>query len=342
MSASSGSLTGSNDRTGSDRDPLRIVFMGTPQFALPTLDALAASRHDVVAVYTKPPNEGVRRGRRSIRTPVHDRADQLGIPVLTPTRMDETEIAIFRTHRADVAIVAAYGIILPVPVLEAPAHGCINVHGSILPRWRGAAPVQRAIMAGDERTGVTIMRMAKGLDTGPVHSVGTTAIAGRDCAAVMTDLAELGARMTMRFIAEIGSATFTEQSRFGASYARMIDKPECRLDLTRSAEHLERVIRALSPAPGAWVSFGGVRLKIYGAEVVDTAPAPPGTVIDDKHTLACGSGALRITDLQWAGRSRMPASAITGSGKLIAGMVSDRPADEDALTVAAACRTFGG
>lgn len=330
------SHTGNNEENGSIQDSLRIVFMGTPHFALPTLDALAASGHRVVAVYTKPPNEGVRRGKRSIRTPVHDRADQLNIPIFTPTRMDDDAIAVFQEHQADVVIVAAYGIILPEAILRAPRHGCINVHGSILPRWRGAAPVQRAIMAGDDLTGVSIMRMAKGLDTGPVHSIGKIPIAGRGCGEIMSALADMGAGMIMEFLAGIEDATYVDQAAIGTSYAKMIDKQECRLDLASPAEHLERIIRALSPTPGAWVSFGGTRLKIHAAEVVDAPHTPIGTVIDDRHTIACGQGALRITDLQWAGRSRMSASSVTGTGRLMAGMIADHP-ETELLTIGPAC-----
>ena len=314
--------------------------MGTPEFALPTLDAILAAGHHVVAVYTKPPNEGVRRGKRSIRTPVHDRADELGIQVFTPARFDAEAVDIFHAHRPDVVIVAAYGIILPIAVLDSPRHGCINVHGSILPRWRGAAPVQRAIMAGDEKTGISIMRMAKGLDTGPIHSIATVPIGGRNCGEVMQDLARLGGEMTIRILSDVANATFVEQSRFGVSYAHMIDKAECRLDLSGTAEHLERTVRALSPAPGAWISFGGTRLKIHAAEAIACDGQPAGTVIDDHHTIACGAGALRITELQWAGRSRMPASAVTGTGRLSRGMVADHPENfAGGLTTDAGCRT---
>ena len=277
---------------------MRIVFMGTPDFAVPTLEALVVAGHDVVAAYSQPPRPGGRRGRETIASPVQQRAEALGIAVRHPTSLKGAEEqAAFAALDADVAVVAAYGLILPQAVLDAPVHGCLNVHGSLLPRWRGAAPVQRAILAGDAETGVGIMQMEAGLDTGPVRMEGRVPIGGKTAGALTAELAALGARLMVSVLGDLA------QVEAGVTYARKIDKAEARIDFGRSAVEVERLVRAMNPMPGAWFEVAGERLKLLAADVLPfTFPGGEGTTVDDGLTIACGDGAIRPTLVQRAGR----------------------------------------
>ncbi|MDB5695629.1 MAG: methionyl-tRNA formyltransferase [Sphingomonas bacterium] len=283
---------------------MRIIFMGTPAFAVPTLDALVAAGHDVVAAYTQPPRPGGRRGRELVPSPVQRRAEELGIPVRSPVRLrGAEEQAAFAALDADVAVVAAYGLILPQAVLDAPERGCLNVHGSLLPRWRGAAPVQRAILAGDDETGVCIMRMEAGLDTGPVLLDGRVAI-GRKTAGELTDeLARLGAALMTETLATLDARGALPQPAEGITYAAKIDKAEARIDWSRPAVEVERLVRAMNPAPGAWFEVAGERVKVLAATVLPFSfPGGEGFSVDDRLTIACGDGAIRPTLVQRAGR----------------------------------------
>lgn len=283
--------------------------MGTPDFAVPALDALVAAGHDVIAAYSQPPRPGGRRGRALVPSPVHQRAEALGIAVRTPVSLKNAEAqAEFAALDAGVAVVAAYGLILPRAVLDAPRHGCLNIHGSLLPRWRGAAPIQRAILAGDAETGVGIMQMEAGLDTGPVRLEGRTAVASKTAGELTTELAAMGARLMVDVLADLEAHPARPQPEDGITYAAKITKDEMRLDLAQDAAAAERHIRAFNP-PGAWLEINGERLRILAADVLDTPPAPhgtpPGTVIDDQFTIACASGAIRPTSVQRAGRGVM-------------------------------------
>ena len=278
--------------------------MGTPDFAVPTLDALVAAGHEVVAAYTQPPRPGGRRGRERVPSPVQRRAEKLGIAVRSPTSLKGAdEQAAFAALGADVGVVAAYGLILPRPVLEAPRNGCLNVHGSLLPRWRGAAPVQRAILAGDAETGVGIMQMAAGLDTGPVRLEGRTPIDAKTAGALTAELAELGARLIAEVVGDLDAHPATEQAADGVTYATKIDKAEARIDFTMAATVVERLVRAMNPAPGAWLEVAGERVKILAADVLPFSfPGSEGMTVDARLTIACGDGAIRPTLVQRAGR----------------------------------------
>lgn len=281
---------------------MRIIFMGTPQFAVPVLDALVAAGHDIVAVYSQPPRPGGRRGKALTPSPVHDRAESLGLTVLTPLTLKSPEDqAAFADWQADVAVVAAYGLILPRTVLDAPRLGCLNVHASLLPRWRGAAPIQRAILAGDAETGVGIMQMAAGLDTGPVRLEGRTPVAGKSAGDLTAELAEMGARLMVRVLADPAAHQPVEQALDGVTYAAKVDKSEARIDWAAGAVQVERQVRAFDPAPGAWFDIGGERIKLLGCRIVD-ADAPAGRVMDDRLTVGCGTGSISPTRVQRAGR----------------------------------------
>lgn len=283
--------------------------MGTPDFAVPALEALVAAGHDVIAAYSQPPRPGGRRGRALVPSPVHQRAEALGIAVRTPVSLKNAEAqAEFAALDADVAVVAAYGLILPRAVLDAPRHGCLNIHGSLLPRWRGAAPIQRAILAGDAETGVGIMQMEAGLDTGPVRLEGRTPIATKTAGTLTAELAAMGARLMVEVLADLPGHPPVPQPEDGITYAAKIAKDEMRLDLAQDAAAVERQIRAFNP-PGAWLEIAGERLRILAADVLDAPAAPhgsvPGTVIDDHFTIACATGAIRPTSVQRAGRGVM-------------------------------------
>ncbi|MET0247358.1 MAG: methionyl-tRNA formyltransferase [Sphingomonas sp.] len=285
---------------------MRIIFMGTPEFAVPVLDALVEAGHDVVAAYSQPPRAGGRRGKALTPSPVHARAEALGIEVRTPLsfRKEPGAVEAFAALDADVAVVAAYGLILPVPVLEAPRHGCLNVHGSLLPRWRGAAPIQRSILAGDAETGVGIMQMEAGLDTGPVRLEDRTPIDRKTAGELTDELSAMGARLMVTVLGDLDRHPAVAQPDDGVTYAPKIDKAEARLAFDQPAEAVERQVRAFNPAPGAFFEYDGERFRVHAAEIVD-ASGTPGTVIDDTLTITCAQGAIRPSRIQRAGRGVM-------------------------------------
>jgi methionyl-tRNA formyltransferase len=289
---------------------MRIVFMGTPGFAVPVLQAVAAE-HEVIAAYTQPPRPGGRRGRELVASPVQQAAERLGIAVRSPASLKGAdEQAAFAGLGAEVAVVAAYGLILPRPVLAAPARGCLNVHASLLPRWRGAAPIQRAILAGDEETGVCIMRMEAGLDTGPVLLDGRVPIGVKTAGELTEELAVLGAALMAETLARLDTLIPEPQPEDGVTYAAKIDKAEARIDWARPAASVLRQLRAFDPAPGAFFELAdGERVKLLAGEAAGGA-APPGTVLDGYLTIACGEGAIRPTLLQRAGRGVLPAAEV--------------------------------
>ena len=293
---------------------MRIVFMGTPDFAVPTLNALVAAGHDVVAAYSQPPRPGGRRGREAVKSPVQLAAEALGIEVRTPiTLRDAGAVADFAALSADVAVVAAYGLILPRPILDAPLHGCLNVHGSLLPRWRGAAPIHRAILAGDAETGVGIMQMEAGLDTGPVLAESRTPVFGKTSGDLTVELADLGARLMVDVLADLDGHPPRVQPAEGVTYAAKVDKAELRIDWTADATTVARQVRAFNP-PGAWFEHDGERVRVLAAEMHEgAASAVPGEVLDDRLTIACAGGAIRPTRVQRAGRGAMtPAELLNG------------------------------
>jgi len=278
--------------------------MGSPGFAVPSLEALVEGGHEVVAAYAQPPRPAG-RGKAERKTAVHERAEQLGIEVRTPrTLRDESEQVRFRALDADIAVVAAYGLILPKPILEAPKAGCINVHASLLPRWRGAAPIQRAILAGDRETGITLMQMDEGLDTGPILLDWPIEIDGRTAGELTEKLASLGGQALRRYFAEPHRFPPIAQPREGVTYASKIDKSEAHLDFTQDANFVERQVRAFNPNPGAWFEFVGERIKVWEAEVVPGS-GPPGVVANDHLKIACGERAIRPIVVQRPGRNRM-------------------------------------
>ncbi len=283
---------------------MRIAFMGTPDFAVPTLEALAVAGHDIAAVYTQPPRRAG-RGKALQPSPVHRRATALGLEVRHPTTLrDADEQAAFAALGLDVAVVAAYGLILPMPILEAPRLGCMNVHGSLLPRWRGAAPVQRSILAGDRETGVVIMQMEKGLDTGPMLLEGRTPIDGKTAGDLFAELADLGAGLMVQVLADPAAYPPRPQPEEGVTYAAKIEKAEARLDFARDAVRVEQQVRAFNPSPGAFFEHGAERIQILSA-AIEEAGGSPGTVLDDGLAIACASGSIRPTLVKRAGRGAM-------------------------------------
>ena len=284
---------------------MRVIFMGTPDFAVPALRALVEAGHQVVAAYTQPPRPGGRRGKELTPTPVHRAAEALGIEVRHPVSLKGAdEQAAFAALQADIAVVAAYGLILPRAVLDAPRHGCVNVHASLLPRWRGAAPIHRAILAGDAETGVTIMQMEAGLDTGPMLAVARTPVDGKTAGELTEELAEIGGNLMVEVLADLPGHAAAVQPEAGVTYAHKIDKAEARIDWSQSAIEVERQIRAFAPAPGAWFEFEGERCKVLAAEIAQGS-GEPGMVLDDRLCIACGEGAIRPTQVQRAGRPLM-------------------------------------
>ena len=287
----------------------RLAFMGTPDFAVVALKALAAAGHDISAVYSQPPRPAG-RGHKDRPSPVQAYAETQGWPVRTPVSLkDPAEQAAFANLDLDVAVVAAYGLLLPPAILAAPRLGCLNIHASLLPRWRGAAPIQRAILAGDKESGVTIMQMDQGLDSGDILLKERVAITGETTGGSLHDaLADLGARMIVEALALAakGSLSATPQPEAGITYAAKLEKAEARLDWQKPAAELERQLRAFNPWPGAWCEIGGKRLKVLKAEVRKAGGAP-GTLLDDQLTVACGEGSLRLLTLQPAGKGAMPA-----------------------------------
>jgi methionyl-tRNA formyltransferase len=289
----------------------RIAYMGTPDFSVAALAALIEAGHEVACVYSQPPRPAG-RGKKDRPSPVHEFAAERGIEVRHPeTLRDEAEQAAFAALDLDLAVVAAYGLILPKAILEAPRHGCLNIHASLLPRWRGAAPIQRAILAGDRISGVTIMRMDEGLDTGPMLlresvTIGPKTNAGR----LHDDLAAMGARMIVEALAklEAGKLEETPQPEEGVTYAAKIDKAETRIDWSRPAAEIERQLRAFAPLPGAWFELDGERIRALAGSAV-SGREKPGEALDDSLTVACGEGAIRLELVQRAGKGAMDTAA---------------------------------
>jgi methionyl-tRNA formyltransferase len=311
---------------------LRLAFMGTPDFAVPILRALIAAGHEIACVYTQPPRPA-KRGQKLQPSPVQACAEREGIAVRTPLSLkDAGEQKAFAHLGADAAVVAAYGLILPKAVLEAPRLGCLNVHASLLPRWRGAAPIQRAILAGDRETGVTIMQMDEGLDTGAMLLKRAVPITAATTAGALHDaLAVLGAELIVEALDGLAAGTLTAepQPAEGVEYADKIDKAEARLDWRKPAAELERAVRAFAPSPGAWFDVEGERVRLLAAEVVDDeAKAVPGTVLDDRLTIACGAGALRPLTVQRAGKGAMAVADFLRGFPIAAGTVLPSPNDE--------------
>ena len=287
---------------------MRVIFMGTPEFSVPALDALAAA-HEVVCVYTQPPRPAG-RGKKDRPSPVQVRAAALGLPVRHPVSLkDGAAQAEFAALEADVAVVVAYGLILPQAVLEAPVQGCLNIHASLLPRWRGAAPIHRAIMAGDAKTGVCIMQMEAGLDTGPVLLRREVTIGAEETTGALHDrLSSLGAGAIVEALAGLDALAPVPQPDAGVTYAAKIDKAEARVDWTRPAAEVDRLIRGLSPFPGAWTEVGGERVKLLRSRLV-AGQGAPGQVLSG-FTVACGTGAVEVTEAQREGKRPMPVAEV--------------------------------
>ncbi|MDB5692884.1 MAG: methionyl-tRNA formyltransferase [Alphaproteobacteria bacterium] len=288
---------------------MRIAFMGTPDFAVPTLEALIGAGHDVTAVYSQPPRPAG-RGKASRPSPVQRAAEAYGIEVRTPPTLRDPEAQrAFAALALDAAVVAAYGLILPQPILDAPRLGCLNVHASLLPRWRGAAPIQRAILAGDEMTGVTIMQMERGLDTGPMLAVRATEIDRKTAGELTAELAEIGAQLMAGVLESLPNLQPVKQPEDGTTYAPKIEKHEAKLDFSRIAAEVERQIRAFNPLPGAYFEYQGERIKFHSVDIFNQTGAP-GTVLDDRLTIACASGAIVPILVQRAGRAPMTAAEL--------------------------------
>ncbi len=288
---------------------MRIAFMGTPAFAVPTLERLLADGHEIAAVYTQPPRRAG-RGKALTPSPVQRRAEAAGLVVRSPAGLrDVDEQEAFRALGIDIAVVAAYGLILPRPILDAPRLGCVNVHASLLPRWRGAAPVQRAILAGDAETGVTIMRMEAGLDTGPMLIVRSTRVASKNAGDLAAELGMIGADAMAEFVADAARYVEQPQPVDGITYAAKIEKHEARIDFAREAEQVVRQVRAFAPAPGAYFEYAGERIRVLDAHAVEEK-GPHGKVLDDRLTIACEVGAIRPTRVGRAGRGVMDTSEL--------------------------------
>ena len=310
---------------------LRIIFMGTPDFSVPTLEALVKAGHEIVAVYSQPPRPAGRRGLELVKSPVHQAAEKLGLPVFTPLNFrEEADRAAFHALKADVAVVVAYGLLLPEAILTGTRLGCYNGHASLLPRWRGAAPIQRAIMAGDAETGMMVMQMEKGLDTGPVALTRRVAIGDSMTAGELHDaLMQAGGALMTEAMAklEAGDLPLTPQAETGVLYAAKIDKAETRIDFSRPAGDVHNHIRGLSPFPGAWFELpvGGKpeRVKVLAsARASETTAKAAGTVLDDRLTVACGDGeAVRLVRLQKAGGKPLDAADFLRGTPVAAGQV---------------------
>jgi methionyl-tRNA formyltransferase len=301
---------------------LRLIFMGTPDFAVPTLRALADAGHEIAAVYTRAAKPGGRRGLELVPSPIEHEARQRGLPVLTPATLKSPEAeATFRSHQADAAVVVAYGLILPKAILDAPKLGCFNVHASLLSRWRGAAPIHRAIMAGDKESGVTIMQMDKGLDTGAMVMTERVPISEDMTTGELHDaLARLGAEAMVRALvaAEGGTLERAPQPEQGVTYANKISKDETRIDWGKPWQQVHNHIRGLSPFPGAWFELGGARIKALRSTQGEGS-GKSGTALDDKLNIACGDGAVRLVQVQRAGKQPMSADEFLRGTKVEAG-----------------------
>jgi methionyl-tRNA formyltransferase len=297
---------------------MRLIFMGTPEFAVPALAALSEAGHEIACVYSQPPR-AAGRGMDARKSPVHLAAESRGIEVRTPVNFRTgLDVAAFRALNADAAAVVAYGLLLPEPLLRGTKHGCFNIHASLLPRWRGAAPIQRAIMAGDVETGVCIMRMEEGLDTGPVCKRGVLPITAATTAGVLHgELSALGARLIVETLAS-PQIDCRPQPAEGVTYARKISKAETRIDFGKPAIEVRNHVHGLSPSPGAWFEANGQRIKILTCKIADTNGAP-GTILDDRLTIACGTGAIRPLSLQREGKAAMPLDAFLRGFTLPAG-----------------------
>ena len=294
---------------------LRLAFMGTPAFAVPALTALHLAGHKIVVVYSQPPKPAG-RGQQIHKTPVHQTAEALGIEVRTPkTLRDAGEQNFLADLKLDIAVVAAYGLILPQAILDIPHMGCINIHGSLLPRWRGAAPIQRAILAGDTETGITLMQMEAGLDTGPMLLKKRVPIsATTTTSSLHDDLAALGAEMIVEFLAKPDSFKFTPQPDQSVTYAAKLTREDGVIDWRKPAAEIERQVRALTPWPGTFFQFGSEQIKVLQAEIITAPKGAAGTLLDDQFTITCGTGALRLLSVQ------RPGKPVTGGAALLRGM----------------------
>jgi methionyl-tRNA formyltransferase len=301
---------------------MRIIYMGTPDFAVPTLEKLAEAGHSIVAVYSQPPRPAG-RGKALRPTPVHASAEAMGLEVRTPVSLKDAEVqAAFAALEADVAVVAAYGLILPPAILAAPRLGCMNVHASLLPRWRGAAPIQRAIWAGDNVTGVTIMDMEAGLDTGPMRAKHVTPIEDKTAGELTAELAEAGAELMVEVLDDLDGQPPVPQPQDGVTYAAKIDKAEARIDFAHDAHFIERQIRALNPAPGAFFEYRGERFRVHAAHI-EHASGRPGELLDDSLLIACGKDAIRPVLIQRAGKAAMSAGELLRGFEMAEGTAVD-------------------
>tara|TARA_R110002094_G_scaffold35997_3_gene48455 strand:- start:221 stop:1126 length:906 start_codon:yes stop_codon:yes gene_type:complete len=300
---------------------MRIVFMGTPDFSVPALDALVDAGHEIAAVYCQPPRPAG-RGKKDRPSPVQRRAEALGLKVMHPVSL-KTEQAqqAFAALNAEAAVVVAYGLLLPQAVLDAPLRGCFNIHASLLPRWRGAAPIHRAIMAGDAETGICIMKMDAGLDTGPVLIRRRVPIGPEDTTAVLHDaLSVLGAQAIVETLSNLDRLDAVQQPTGGVTYAAKIDKSEARIDWSRAAVDVDRKIRGLSPYPGAWFDLEGTRIKVLGSCIAAGSGAP-GTVLDAGLRVACGTGAVQLTRLQRAGKAAQDVGVFQSGAQIAPGTI---------------------
>lgn len=299
---------------------MRIIFMGTPDFAVPTLAALAEAGHTIVAVYTQPPRPAG-RGKKLQPSPVQVEAEARGIEVRSPVSLRNAEAqAEFAALEPDIAVVAAYGLILPQAILDAPTHGCLNVHASLLPHWRGAAPIQRSILAGDPVTGITIMQMEAGLDTGPMLAAARTPVEDKTAGELTEELAEIGAQLMVSTLIDLPMLHAATQDDAAANYAPKIDKAEAKIDFAQPAVSIERQVRAFAPFPGAWFELNGERIKVLKAEVTGGEGAA-GETLDDALTIACGTGALRLLRVQRAGKPVMDAADFLRGKSVPAGTI---------------------
>ncbi len=307
---------------------LRLIFMGTPDFSVPVLEGLIEAGHDVVCVYAQPPRPAG-RGQKERLTPVHTCAEAHGIEVRTPISFKKADVQeAFARLNADVAIVVAYGLILPKAALDAPRFGCINIHASLLPRWRGAAPIQRAIQAGDAKSGVTIMQMDEGLDTGDMLAVSETVLTSETTAGMLHDaLSQMGAELIVKVLDDLSAGHLepVKQPAIGVTYATKLEKAEGRINWMQTASEIDALVRAFTPWPGVWFEYQNERIKVFSVARIDlTCDAVPGTVLDDKLTVACGEGAVQITELQRAGKKRAKAEDVLRGFPIEAGSVFSR------------------